>query len=221
MRLAPLAAVTALAAGALVGTVSPAEAGGTCSVKLSHHVVVDHPHTRIRATLGGDCAQSGATYASWDLYHHKTGWDGILIFDGTSTDYWDFYDWDFKGGYDVRASAAWDNNHDDVAQNSSSTTVKFASGLTLTARRSGSYVTLTAHATRYWPSTGTIRPWGGKPVGFSFTTRSGHKYHVATRTTGPKGNATVRVHTNRLHSYRAHVVGTPTVWKRTSRPQRA
>ena len=133
-----------LVAGLAVITASPANAyaGGSCSISVPSRVAVKAPFQRIPGKLASNCAASGADYAAWDIYHPRYGLSSLFIMDGTSSDNWDFYDFEHLGVYSVEPDAAWDADFNDLSQNFAKIDVRLNSKYTFSTSRSGNYVTL-------------------------------------------------------------------------------
>jgi hypothetical protein len=161
MRLASVLAAAGLLSAGLVGAAPAAQAAGTCSLQVPSRVVISTPYRQITTRLGSDCVASGTVYASWDAIHPTQGWQTIAIFDETTTDFWDLYDFEPLGRWTWRPSLAWDYNSDDVAQNTRYTDVKLGSWSKVTATRYGSKVSLATSAVRYSPTYERLIPWAG------------------------------------------------------------
>ena len=128
LRLGAVLAAAALATAGATATASTANAAGMCSLKAPSKLAINTPYRAVTLSLGADCSASNTEYASWDLYHPTQGWDGISIFDRTTTDIWDVYDWEPLGRSTWRPSSAWDFASNDVTQNSPTTDIRYGSG---------------------------------------------------------------------------------------------
>jgi hypothetical protein len=126
-------------------TAAPAEAAttratGTCVLHAPTRVAIGRPYVGLQLTMSGPCLPSG--YASWDLYHPSQGFEEIAIFDKTSTDYWDVYNWHHIGVQTWRPSSAWDGADVEQAQNTVQVDIRLATGAWIASSRTGSVVTL-------------------------------------------------------------------------------
>lgn len=211
------AASTALMVGGItLGLASPASAAGGCSISVPSEVRVDAPYERIVGRLQNNCAASDTEYATWDVYHPRTGFTSIFIFDGNTQDRWDFYSFDDVGTYQIEPGGAWDYNYDDIAQNTRTVTVRFQSKLGLSASRSGKTVTLKAVAKRYSTSDKYVS-WKSKPVGFYTKSCSSCSWKkVKSRSTNSKGVATLKVTKSAKRYYQVRTSNASTTWGRTS-----
>ncbi|AWB92663.1 hypothetical protein [Aeromicrobium chenweiae] len=209
--------VIALMMGVLsVGAASPAAAYGSCSISLPSKVRVDAPFERIKASLKSDCRESNTQYASWDVVHPRTGFASIFIFDGATTDNWDFYSWENVGTFTVEPSSAWDYDYNDVGQNTRTIAVRFNSRLGLKTSRSGKKVTIKATATRYSTSD-TYRPWKGVKVGIYAKSKASGKWKkIKTRKTNSKGVATYKFKRSSKRYYQVRTSDISSTWGRTS-----
>ena len=166
-RLALALSGAALAALVVVPA-SPAAAdpGGSCSVSVPSKVSVDSRYERIIGKLGSDCSDSGEDWASWDIRHSYYGLTDLFFFDTAETwAVWGFYDWDHLGTYYVEPGSPYDNDSNELSQNSRTVSVRLASRLALSTSRSGKYVTLKTTASRYPPDADAFRAWEGKRDG--------------------------------------------------------
>jgi hypothetical protein len=224
VRVGALIATAALAAG-VATSASPASAStagiGSCTLVAPTKLAITTPYKAVTLRLGADCAANSVDYASWDLYHPTQGWNGITIFDGTSTDIWDVYDWDLKPGsrYSWRAGNAWDVGSNDVAQNQPYTDIKLGSKASLATSRYSKYVTLKTTTSRYSTSTqgyvrwgsvrGTIQYYGAKGwtnLRYAYQNTSGYSAYT--------------VYAPTARSYRVVFPNATTVWGSTSNTSR-
>jgi len=150
MRLRSLVVAAVAALGAVV-PMEAASAAGSCSVIAPVKVVVDQSYREVPLRFGSNCVASDTTFAVWDIVHPSEGYQGGVIFDGGTSESWDFYDWKPLGRYTVRPEYAHDSNYGDVAQNTAYVTVKRGSRLTATTARSGGRLTFSAYARTWSP----------------------------------------------------------------------
>ena len=185
-------------------------------------LTVDSPYELFRGTLRIDCANSGMASAWWDIRHSYYGPSNSLDFDaGQTSATWDFYDWEHLGTYYVEPSMAYDDDYNDLSQNTQTTSVRLGSRLSLSSSRSGNYVTLRSTATRYAITPEAFRPWGGKSVALSYRTCSTCSWHhLASRTTNKYGKISYRFYAPKTSYYQARTAHASTVWGRTSAASR-
>ena len=197
---------------------APASAYGTCSIVAPTRLTVDKPFKRFVGSLGDDCYEAGVDWASWDIRHAYYGPDDMYFFDsGQATATWDFYDWDHLGTYYIEPDSAYTVDSDTLEQNSLVATVRLGSRATLSATRTGKYVTLRTKATRYTPSAEGFRAWRGRAVAFSYRTCATCSWkHLKTRTTGSTGRVQYRFFSPRAKYFRATTSDISTTWGRAS-----
>ncbi|MEP7036327.1 MAG: hypothetical protein ABI934_12120 [Actinomycetota bacterium] len=197
--------------------VASAVVGGSCSIVVSPTVAVDRPYKLISATLGSDCAASGASFDSWDVRHSYYGPSGSFIFDNTGSDTEAFYDWEHYGTYYVEPSLAFDSDYNDLTQNTVSYVVKSASRVGVSATRLGSYVTVSAWATYYSPAADGFRPWVRARAALQYRACNTCAWtSLRAIYTGSTGKAAYRAYAPKARYYRAISTGTTMVWGKTS-----
>src|SRR4051812_1767103 len=96
---AAVAALVVAVATAILGNASPAAAAtvGSCNLNAPSKVAINNRYQAVTLRLSSNCAQYGATWASWNLYHPTQGIEDVAFFDGQTTDIWDLYDWEPLG----------------------------------------------------------------------------------------------------------------------------
>ena len=220
-RLGAVVAAAALAVG-VATSASPASAStagyGSCSIVAPKTLAITTPYQAVSLKLGSDCINNGVDYASWDLYHPTQGWNGITIFDGTTTDIWDVYDWDLTPGsrYTWRASSAYDLDYNDIAQNDAYTDVKLGSYATLATSRSGSYVTLYTKTARYSTDSNSFVRWAAPRGTVQYYGPSGWTYlRYAYQNTS--GVSSYKVYAPKGRSYRVVFPSSSIVWGSTTK----
>lgn len=217
MRRPLLAGLVATLALALAGPVAPANAAGSCSLRIGTNQPVVAPYQEFVADLGADCTASGTQYASWEVIHSTTGWSEILIFDGNRRDYWEFYSFDELGTYTIRPSHAYDSSYRDVAQNTTTVTVKSQSALGFSAVRRGGLVTLTAGASFYHLGAHAYRPWPGARVTMQYRTGPTAPWrNIKTVTTNSRGTVTYAVAQQNRVEWRVVLQSSSRIWGRPS-----
>jgi hypothetical protein len=210
-----LKSVIAIAAATVAGVLVPtgaASAAGACSVVAPTKVTLDQSYEAVSFRLSSNCTSAGTEYASWDVYHPSEGWSDTLIFDGTSRDYWDLYDWEGPARYQVRPSMAFDRNYDDVRQNTAYVTVKLGSRLSATTARSNGRLTFSAYARTYSPRYSDWYKRVGAKVSLMYLApRSSTWTWVKAATTNSTGKVTLSV-VPKYGQYRLMVKETSSVW---------
>jgi len=179
---------------------------------------VDRAHTLISSSLEPDCALHGTAYASWDVRHSRTGASNIFIFDGERSVTNGFYDWEPSGTYYVQPRNSWNAFHY-LTQNTRSYVVKYGSAVSVSAARSGRYLTFSVWASNYRPAERAYRPWASKRVVLQYKDQAcvtcAWKYR-RTLFTASAGKATSTFYSPYLRYYRVVSVGTPQIWSRSS-----
>jgi hypothetical protein len=197
---------------------SQAQAAGTCSVVVPSKVSIDRPYKKITAYRGSNCTSAGVVYASWEGYHSATGFQDMLIFDGTSYDYWDVYDWDLKPGLVTwRPSTAYDASYNDVPQVTAYSDVRAGSAAKISATRVGSTVTLKTAALYYYAPWSAYRGWPGAKIQLQYRNSStGTCYYLKNVYTSSAGTASYTFNYSKARYYRAMVAGNTTIWNSSS-----
>lgn len=215
--LATLVASSTLAVvGVVAGPAAPASAYGSCSLYVWTKVAITSPYREVPVRLGPNCASAGVDYASWDAYHPTQGFQDIVIFDGTTTDIVDLYDFASLGRWTWRPNGASDPYYNDVAQNQPTTDVRLGSRAPLAVTRSGSTVRVTTKPTRYAYSVRAFVPWTGVRGTVQYRTSStapwvGLKYVYPTST-----GASFTYTTNAVRDYRVVYPDATHIWGATS-----
>lgn len=213
-------AFVSLAGASMLPTASAApvvtEVAVGCSIRVRPNVWVDRPVTSIPASLGADCAATGAAYASWDVRHTKYGLSDLFIFDNKRSAVNSFYDWEHYGTYNVEPRNSW-NSHWDLTQNARSYVVKSGSGITIKPARAGKFVTLSVATIYYSPALRRYRMWPKARVSLQYRAcpTCAWKYLRAVRTAA-NGRATFGTYSPRTRYYRGVTGSSATVWGRTS-----
>lgn len=143
-----LLAAVSLLTGSLIVSAPAAGAAGSCSLQAPTRVVISTPYRAITLRLGADCAAAGVDFASWEAYHPTKGFMTMTLFDKTTTDTWDLYDWEQLGRWTWRPGGAYDPEFNAVWQNQPYSDIKVGSWAGVTPVRSGSKVTLNVSAAR-------------------------------------------------------------------------
>jgi hypothetical protein len=139
-----------------------ATAAGTCSLYVPSRVSMGQPYRGITVRLGPNCAAAGVVWADWDGYHPTQGLEEILLFDHTSSETWNLYDWQPIGRWQWRPDGAWDSNYTDVYQYGPYyTDIRLASYGRVTATRYGSKINVRTSAARYWQGGSKFIGWSG------------------------------------------------------------
>ena len=139
------------------------------------------------------------------------------MFEGTSTDTWDYYTFDPMGRMTWRPGGAYDSYSNTLSQNSPVSEVRLGSWAGLTATRSGSAVTLNVRAVRYWVSGDKNIPFTSAAGtiqyrGLGTTTWKSLKY-VSTNSSGAYA---YKYTSSAARDYRVVLNGTSSIWNATS-----
>ena len=209
LAMTPLAAVLPMAS---LGQAAPYG----CSIAVQTAVWVGRPRTQIPASLGSNCADHYATYASWNVRHATHGTRDIFIFDQKRHATNSFYDWEPYGTYYIEPRNSW-SNFFDLTQNSRSYVVKSGSGISVSAARVGRYVALNLRTVYYSPQVRGYRAWPGARVHLQSRACATCVWkNLRVVRTGHQGSVTIRTYAAHTRYYRALASATPTIWGRTS-----
>jgi hypothetical protein len=212
-------AATGLVVSGLVVSAPQATAAGSCSMYIPSRVAVSQPYRAITARLAQNCVSAGVTWANWDGYHFSQGLQEFLIFDGTTTDIWNLYD-DFTplGPWSWRPEGAYDANFDTVYQfGPYSTDVRLGSYSRISAVRSGSRVTLSTLAGRYFPAADTFYGWAGARGQIQYREPGWTSWHGLKEVySSSTGRYSYTYTTSRSRYYRVVIRPVGTVWGSTS-----
>ena len=221
--LAAIVTVLAMIGGLMLVSAGSAAAAGRCSVVVPSRLSVDSPVKSVSARLRQDCGRAGMFFASWDIRHPVSGSSGLFVFRGNQrSDSWNFFDWEHLGTYTITPRSASDFTSHRLLQNTTTTTVRLASRVSIRVARRGKFVVLSSTATRYHPSVSDFGPWGGKLVSLGYRTcPTCSWHHIGTRRADAQG----RIRTRRLSAptvreFRARLTREPTTWGSTSGPRR-
>ena len=184
-----------------------------CSIVLPAKVRMKARSHVLTATLSPQCQTLRTTYAAWEARHPVGGFAQTFIFSGSRTDRWRIYDDELTGTYTVRPNSAKNTANETVPQNTAQVTVKMDSRIRLTAKRSGTYVTLRTTSKRYSPSANRFVVWGKRPVVLSYRTCSTCAWKkLKVRTSDRYGVTSYRVKASKTRTYRATAPGTSKTW---------
>jgi hypothetical protein len=211
-RLGALAASALFVAGIGVAAAPAASAATTCEyfADLPSRISIDRPSVRVAVPLRG--CEGYFDYASADVYG-PAGWDDILIWDGTRTDYWYLYDWTKAGVYDTSDGGGWTTDQTDQAWRGDTTVVKFATWSGATATRSGSRVTISGLATRYDGASNKFIPFGNRVIAFeSCLSPTGSCSVLGYAMTNSVGRASITVTDSSRKYYRMRFGESPSFW---------
>lgn len=211
-----VAAVAALSLLPLAASPAPAQAAGTCNISVPSKVSITKPYRTITATYSSGCRKN-ADWAWWDVVHPSQGPTDIFDFEGRSKQSIDWYDWNPRGRYTVRAQGAWDDDFRKMKQNSPKMTVRLGSKLGISTSRSGSYVTVRGTATRYTPSAERFRPWSGARVSlYSKSCSSCSWKRVKATKTNSTGKVSVRTKASTKRYWKIATSDSSNTWGKTS-----
>ncbi len=131
-----------------------------------------------------------------------------------------YYDWEYRGTWNVRPSGAWDGYYDELWQNTTATVVKLGAKATVSTSRSGNYVSLTSRPTYYSPNSDGYRPWAAATVRFYYKDSAGNWRWAKTTTSNSSGVATARIYASSARDWKAVVAESSTKWSATSATSR-
>lgn len=209
-RIAAAAAISLVPVGLAA---APAHAYGSCNISAPSKVAIVAPYRAVTTSLGSSCYYSDTMYSSWDLYHSTRGWQDIVIFDGTDTDYVDLYDWDPVGTYTFRPSMAVDWDYNNVDQNTRTMVVRLGSRLSAARSRSGKYVTVSGTATRYAPKDSRYGRWANASVVLRQKSCASCAWKtVRTGTTNRYGKVSFKVYSPKASYWQLSTKDTGTTW---------
>ncbi len=195
--------------------VGPAQAAGTCNISVPSKVSITKPNRTITATYSSGC-RTNADWAWWDVVHPRHGSMEIFDFEGRSKQSVDWYDWNPRGTYTVRAQGAWDDDFRKMKQNSPKMTVRLGSKQGISTSRSGSYVTVRGTSTRYTPSAEKFRPWSGAKVSLCSKFCSCPWKRVKTTKTNSAGKVTIKTKASSKRYWRITTANSSNTWGKTS-----
>lgn len=221
VRSAAAAAALALVPLASAAPVQAAESGssaGSCGISVPSKVSVYSPYRSITATFSSGCVINGALSAWWEIVHPTQGYQGAFHYDGTSmTDVQDWYDFSPLGTYKIRPELAYDDNYDDMIQNTRYMTVKLGSRMSASSSRSGNYVYVSGGAARYSPSAGTFRAWPYTKVVLRKKSCSSCSWsYVKSGTTNRYGKVRLSTYSSGTRYWQIATVDSSNTWGRAS-----
>jgi hypothetical protein len=219
-----LAALTVLAGAVLApATASGAAASDSCVATISvPSVSITDSSPGMFLWVQGTLTQAcGASDAKWDAYSgsHKGGsWD----FAGTTTGTWPLpYGSGQVGHYSALPAGAVDGAGNPVPQAQAGFAIKFGSRTQITGSRSGSYVYLRGHVSRFnWSLNGGYGAWQpsvNRNVDF-YEQNQGSWVRIGSLATGGDGwTGSLPVLAPAGQKFYAHVIQTTTIWGARSR----
>ncbi|MFJ6132728.1 YggN family protein [Janibacter terrae] len=211
--------IAAAAALSLVPTVmvaAPSQAAYSCSVTTPTKVSVTSQYRAVTAKFSSGCLQY-TDWGWWSVMHPTQGVTEMVEFDGGSSDTIDWYDWNPVGTYTVRPEGAYDDNFNDVNQNTRTMTVRLGSRTAASSSRSGRYVTVRATATRYSTSAGTYRAWSGAKVSLRQKSCSSCSWKwVRSGTTDRYGRVSLKAYASTTRYWQIATVDTSNTWGKAS-----
>jgi len=220
-------ALTLTAVTAATGLAASANAAPLATISVSNVSITSMNLVNVKGTLTnpgvlrGDYGFSGS--ASWVMKPNaNVAYGSTWFFWGNRTDtaaFWPGMD-SLGTWHAYPLGHATDGNGQTVGQNTATFYIRQGSRLSLSASRSGPYVTLTAHATRYndrldYGLRGAWQAWPRHSVAIQVL--SGHTWKtVASRATSARGGVSYRVSSPSARSWRAQDAATGTIWGATS-----
>ncbi len=209
-------AVAVAAAAALLTAVLPpsqSSAADKCavSVSLPAKISVDRSYKEVKVALKDPCKK--VDYAAFDLYGPE-GFDNIFIFDGSTTDYWDVYDWQTLGSFKTRDSRAYDRNYNELPISETTSRVKLGTKGVISSKRSGSKVTLSVTAKGYNVDESGFKSWNHPSATVQYKSGSTWKNLKKVSLKSGKGSYTYTQKSKR--TYRLVLAETSRNWGTTS-----
>lgn len=185
-----------------------------CSVTTQSALRVNTAEEVVWGRLASNCSAAHVQYASWDVKNLSRGtYVNSLAYDGTTKDFWTYFDGQPLGSYVVKPVTSYNAAADDILQNAPRTVVRLDSRFSFSATRSGQYVTLTASLRKYSRSANTFGPWGKHALALSYRTCSSCPWtHFRTVTTSTSGKASYRLKAASVREYRVTSGGTTSIW---------
>ncbi|MCZ4500589.1 MAG: hypothetical protein JWQ74_3144 [Marmoricola sp.] len=185
----------------------------SCSIVLPNHVRVKATSEKLIATLAPNCKAAGTGYASWQADHAKAGFAQTFIFDGSTRRSWRLYDDEPTGLYVISPNSAKTKGNVHLPQNTRRMIVRLDSRVAISARRSGSWVTVATSLRRYSPGLNRFGTWAGHEVTLSYRTCPTCSWHtLKTQKTTSKGRTSYRYRAPKARMYRVTSHGTSTTW---------
>lgn len=211
-----MAAVAVLSLLPLAAAATPAQAARSCGITVPSKVSVVSPYRTITARYSAGC-MNYAESAWWDVMHPTRGLQNMFGFNGSSSESIDWYDREPGGTYTVRADGAYDDNYNEMTQNSPKMAVKLGSRIAPSSSRAGRYVTVKATATRYSPSADGYRGWAGTKVVLRQKTCSSCSWKwVKSGKTDRNGRVSLTTYAGTKRSWQVATVDTSDTWGRAS-----
>ncbi len=185
-----------------------------CSVITPANLRVNAAEEVVYGRLASNCSGARAQYASWDVKNLSRGtYVNSLVYDGTTKDFWKYFDGQPLGTYVVKPVAATNAAADDIVQNAPRTVVRLDARFSFSTSRSGPFVTLTTSLRKYSRSANVFGPWGRHAFALSYRTCATCAWkHFHTQTTSPSGTASHRIRATSVREYRVTSSGTESIW---------
>lgn len=191
----------ALAVTGVVATAPAASAEPGCYVQLKApaKITIDRNYKAANTSLIDSCGI--AEYASFDLYGSR-GWDNIFIFDGTTTEIWDIYDWQDLGTFTTRGSLALDSNYDDMAFKSTTIKIKLGARAAISSKRtSKTKVKLSVEATSYSTGSEKFTGWNASSAKIQYKSGTTWKTLKTVKLKGGKASYTTTSKAKRTYRF--------------------
>ena len=188
-----------------------AQAAGTCVLYAPSRIAIGRPYLGVRLGMSGPCASPDG-YASWFLYHPTQGLQEGALFDSTTSEYWDVYNFHTIGLHTWRPSSAWDANYVDQSQNTPTTDIRLAAAAWIASSRKSDVVILTGTSLLY--STSSDKYFKRSAAGvFQFRERGTTTWkNLKSVWTTSAGVATMSNRYSRVRDYRFTLYSTPISW---------
>ena len=214
------AAVLMVAATTTMAGQAQAKTTATCTLTAPYRVVIGQPYKEYKLYTSGVCSLGGNAWAAWDLIHPTQGDQGGAYFgsvgSGNNQDNWDVYDSHTIGLHTWRPYAAYDNNYNQLSQNTVQSDIRLATAAWISSKRTRDVVTLTGTSLLY--STGSNNYFKRSAKGaFQYKERGTTTWKgLKAVTTNSAGVATMSYRYGKTRDYRFVLYTTPVSWDQAS-----
>ena len=180
-----------------------AAAAGFCTVtaKLPARIAIDRWNKIVPVTLSGCEGRLDWAYADLD---GPAGSIDFLSWDGTRTEHANIYDWDVKPGvYRTIDGGGYTADYDSIGWKYTATTIKFASTMGITAKRTAGTATVSVLIKRYDAGSSRLIPYANRVVGIqSASSPHGPWTTVGYAKASAAGRATLNIRATGAKYYR-------------------
>ena len=214
------AAILMVAATATMPGEAQAKTTATCNLTAPYRVVIGQPFKEYKLFASGVCSLGGNAWSAWDLIHPTRGYQGSAGFgsvgSGNNQDSWDVYSDHTIGLHTRRPFAAYDNDSNELSQNTVQSDIRLATAAWISSKRTADVVTLTGTSLLY--STGSDVYFKRSAKGaFQFKERGTSTWKgLKAVTTNSAGTTTMSYRYARTRDYRFVLYTTPVSWDQAS-----